>query len=111
MSGKGIDRHLFCLYVLSKFLGTDSPFLQQVLQEPWKLSTSQVSWVFICKESKKRFLIKQTNFNKTATLYDDKRLPRLIAKNPESAAKIGMDRLQNIAAAGGGFGPVRRKYI
>ena len=44
MSGKGIDRHLFCLYVLSKYLGTDSPFLQQVLQEPWKLSTSQVSW-------------------------------------------------------------------
>ncbi len=43
MTGKGIDRHLFCLYVLSKYLGTDSPFLQQVLQEPWKLSTSQVS--------------------------------------------------------------------
>jgi len=42
MTGKGIDRHLFCLYVLSKFLNLDSPFLQQVLQEPWKLSTSQV---------------------------------------------------------------------
>ncbi|CAF0838513.1 unnamed protein product [Adineta ricciae] len=41
MTGKGIDRHLFCLYVVSKFLGLDSPFLQQVLQEPWKLSTSQ----------------------------------------------------------------------
>jgi hypothetical protein len=35
----------------------------------------------------------------------------MIAKNPELAAKVGMDRLQNIAAAGGGFGPVRRKYI
>jgi len=43
MTGKGIDRHLFCLYVLSKFLNLDSPFLQQVLQEPWKLSTSQVN--------------------------------------------------------------------
>lgn len=42
MTGKGIDRHLFCLYVLSKYLGMDSPFLQQVLMEPWKLSTSQV---------------------------------------------------------------------
>ncbi|CAF4859717.1 unnamed protein product [Rotaria sp. Silwood1] len=41
MSGKGIDRHLFCLYVISKYLNLDSPFLQQVLQEPWKLSTSQ----------------------------------------------------------------------
>ncbi|CAF2975091.1 unnamed protein product [Rotaria sp. Silwood2] len=43
MSGKGIDRHLFCLYVVSKFLNLDSPFLHQVLQEPWKLSTSQVA--------------------------------------------------------------------
>ncbi|CAF2791536.1 unnamed protein product [Rotaria sp. Silwood2] len=43
MTGKGIDRHLFSLYVISKYLNLDSPFLQQVLQEPWKLSTSQVS--------------------------------------------------------------------
>ncbi|XP_076172764.1 carnitine O-palmitoyltransferase whd isoform X2 [Ptiloglossa arizonensis] len=41
MCGKGIDRHLFCLYVVSKYLEVDSPFLKQVLSEPWKLSTSQ----------------------------------------------------------------------
>ncbi|XP_045462962.1 carnitine O-palmitoyltransferase 1, liver isoform isoform X2 [Harmonia axyridis] len=41
MCGKGIDRHLFCLYVVSKYLEVDSPFLQEVLSEPWKLSTSQ----------------------------------------------------------------------
>lgn len=41
MTGKGIDRHLFCLYLVSKYLGTESPFLQQVLSEPWRLSTSQ----------------------------------------------------------------------
>lgn len=41
MCGKGIDRHLFCLYVVSKYLEVDSPFLQQVLSEPWRLSTSQ----------------------------------------------------------------------
>ncbi|KAG8576510.1 hypothetical protein GDO81_009887 [Engystomops pustulosus] len=41
MTGKGIDRHIFCLYLVSKYLGTDSPFLQQVLSEPWRLSTSQ----------------------------------------------------------------------
>ncbi|XP_030057166.1 LOW QUALITY PROTEIN: carnitine O-palmitoyltransferase 1, liver isoform [Microcaecilia unicolor] len=41
MSGSGIDRHLFCLYVVSKYLGVDSPFLKEVLSEPWKLSTSQ----------------------------------------------------------------------
>ena len=28
MSGKGVDRHLFCLYVVSRYLEQDSPFLQ-----------------------------------------------------------------------------------
>lgn len=41
MCGKGIDRHLFCLYVVSKYLEVDSPFLDKVLSEPWRLSTSQ----------------------------------------------------------------------
>ncbi|XP_043223350.1 carnitine O-palmitoyltransferase 1, liver isoform-like isoform X2 [Amphibalanus amphitrite] len=41
MMGKGIDRHLFCLYVVSKYLEVDSPFLKEVLSEPWRLSTSQ----------------------------------------------------------------------
>ncbi|GJQ68704.1 hypothetical protein Trydic_g17240 [Trypoxylus dichotomus] len=41
MCGKGVDRHLFCLYVVSKYLEIDSPFLQEVLNEPWRLSTSQ----------------------------------------------------------------------
>ncbi|CAF0926282.1 unnamed protein product [Adineta steineri] len=83
MTGKGIDRHLFCLYVISKFLGLDSPFLQQVLQEPWKLSTSQ-----------------------TPTLYDDKRLAKLVAEKPEVAEKIGWSQFKGVVGAGGGFGPV-----
>lgn len=41
MCGNGIDRHLFCLYVVSKYLEVDSPFLKEVLSEPWRLSTSQ----------------------------------------------------------------------
>lgn len=41
MTGAGIDRHLFCLYIVSKLMGIDSPFLKQVLSEPWRLSTSQ----------------------------------------------------------------------
>ncbi|XP_039309848.1 carnitine O-palmitoyltransferase 1, liver isoform-like isoform X1 [Solenopsis invicta] len=41
MCGKGIDRHLFGLYVVSKYLEIDSPFLKEVLSEPWLLSTSQ----------------------------------------------------------------------
>ncbi|XP_007502831.1 carnitine O-palmitoyltransferase 1, muscle isoform isoform X1 [Monodelphis domestica] len=43
MTGAGIDRHLFCLYVVSKYLGLHSPFLAQVLSEPWRLSTSQIA--------------------------------------------------------------------
>lgn len=42
MCGKGIDRHLFCLYVVSKYLETKSPFLEQaVVNAKWQLSTSQ----------------------------------------------------------------------
>ncbi|XP_036842520.1 carnitine palmitoyl transferase I isoform X4 [Oncorhynchus mykiss] len=41
MTGSGIDRHLFCLYIMSKYLSIHSPFLKQVLSEPWRLSTSQ----------------------------------------------------------------------
>ena len=41
MCGRGVDRHLFCLYVVSKYLEVESPFLQKALSEPWRLSTSQ----------------------------------------------------------------------
>uniref|UniRef100_A0A8C5G8I8 carnitine O-palmitoyltransferase n=1 Tax=Gouania willdenowi TaxID=441366 RepID=A0A8C5G8I8_GOUWI len=41
MTGGGIDRHLFCLYVVSKYLGEESAFLKEVLSDPWRLSTSQ----------------------------------------------------------------------
>lgn len=41
--GKGVDRHLFVLFVLSKYLGIQSAFLDQFSQQQqWKLSTSQV---------------------------------------------------------------------
>ncbi|XP_015762575.1 PREDICTED: carnitine O-palmitoyltransferase 1, liver isoform-like [Acropora digitifera] len=43
MSGEGVDRHLFGLYVVSKYLEQDSPFLIEALKEPWKLSTSQTA--------------------------------------------------------------------
>lgn len=41
MTGKGVDRHLFTLYVVSRYLGLESKFLDKALTEPWKLSTSQ----------------------------------------------------------------------
>lgn len=36
MTGQGIDRHLFCLYVVSKYLGEDSAFLKEV----WRVVAS-----------------------------------------------------------------------
>ena len=43
MSGQGVDRHLFCLYVVSQYLQVDEPFLNSYLKEKWVLSTSQTA--------------------------------------------------------------------
>lgn len=34
MTGSGIDRHLLCLYIMSKYLNVDSPFLKKVRTTP-----------------------------------------------------------------------------
>ena len=41
MNGEGIDRHLFALYVVSRGLGYESQFLEDIIKRPWTLSTSQ----------------------------------------------------------------------
>jgi len=41
MVGKGIDRHLFGLYVICSYLGLESSFLKKAFSMPWGLSTSQ----------------------------------------------------------------------
>ncbi|KAG1650422.1 Carnitine O-palmitoyltransferase 1, liver isoform [Nymphon striatum] len=41
MNGKGIDRHIFALYVACKGLGYESDFLKNIISRPWTLSTSQ----------------------------------------------------------------------
>ena len=41
MTGKGVDRHLFALYIVSKGMDMSSDFLNEALTIPWKLSTSQ----------------------------------------------------------------------
>lgn len=43
MIGKGCDRHLFGLYVVSVGKSIDSPFLKFALGRKWKLTTSQTS--------------------------------------------------------------------
>ena len=41
LTGRGIDRHLFGLYVVSSGKGIESPFLKNALSGSWQLSTSQ----------------------------------------------------------------------
>ncbi|KAM7314208.1 hypothetical protein ISCGN_003993 [Ixodes scapularis] len=41
MSGKGVDRHLFALFVACKGLKYESEFLTNAIMRPWTLSTSQ----------------------------------------------------------------------
>uniref|UniRef100_A0A674MKP7 Carnitine O-palmitoyltransferase n=1 Tax=Takifugu rubripes TaxID=31033 RepID=A0A674MKP7_TAKRU len=46
-TGAGIDRHLFCLYVVSKCLGVESPFLKELESEAWRLSSSHIPYQMI----------------------------------------------------------------
>ncbi|ULT88002.1 hypothetical protein L3Y34_007285 [Caenorhabditis briggsae] len=41
MAGKGVDRHLFALYVVARYLEIKVPFLDNVFKRNWSLSTSQ----------------------------------------------------------------------
>jgi carnitine O-palmitoyltransferase 1 len=40
--GRGVDRHLFALYVAGQAISTDIKFVKEALSIPWKLSTSQI---------------------------------------------------------------------
>jgi len=57
MNGKGIDRHLFALYVAARGMNQDCQFLKRVLSIPWTMSTSQqpqqqISWAPVCSEER-----------------------------------------------------------
>lgn len=43
MTGSGIDRHLFCLYVVSKYLAVESPFLKEVSNHNKKCVQCKIS--------------------------------------------------------------------
>lgn len=47
MTGSGIDRHLFVLYVMSQATNIKSPFLQHYVSQKWLLSTSQVTFLLL----------------------------------------------------------------
>ncbi|CAD5212841.1 unnamed protein product [Bursaphelenchus okinawaensis] len=51
MVGKGVDRHLFVMYVLSKYKGMTSDFLEHYVSQKWTLSTTQPPNVTnVCEE-------------------------------------------------------------
>ncbi|KOB77410.1 putative carnitine o-acyltransferase, partial [Operophtera brumata] len=90
MAGRGIDRHLFCLYVVSKYLELESPFLQEVFNEPWRLSTSQTPH----GKSTKR----------TRTI-----LRAISARGGSysiASSELYINKHSKCVSAGGGFGPV-----
>lgn len=41
MCGKGIDRHLFALYIVQRYLEEESTFMKKVMPPTYLLSTSQ----------------------------------------------------------------------
>ncbi|TKR69876.1 hypothetical protein L596_021969 [Steinernema carpocapsae] len=41
MVGHGVDRHLFALYIVAKYLQIENPFLESVFNTPYALSSSQ----------------------------------------------------------------------
>lgn len=47
MTGSGIDRHLFCLYIVSKYFGVNSPFLKQVSTTPLTLQSVKLLCSFL----------------------------------------------------------------
>lgn len=84
MTGKGVDRHLFTLYVVSRYLGLESKFLDKALTQPWKLSTSQVR-----------------------SLFGVSKLKQDSIQTPHSqAGLLNFNKNPTMLSAGGGFGPV-----
>jgi carnitine O-palmitoyltransferase 1, liver isoform len=41
MCGRGVERHIFAMYVVSMSMDAESEFLQNALKIPWRMSTSQ----------------------------------------------------------------------
>jgi carnitine O-palmitoyltransferase 1 len=61
MTGRGVDRHMFALYVVAVGTQTDSSFLSTAMKRGWKLSTSQIPQImphgeFIGNQHKEEWL-------------------------------------------------------
>lgn len=92
MSGKGVDRHLFALYVVAKGRNMSSNFLNNALSMPWKLSTSQQPQV----QTRKWPAVKKGIKSGLVHWWDDQ----------GNKVEGGPPSIYNVFSPGGGFGPV-----
>lgn len=72
MTGEGIDRHLFCLYVVSKYLGEDSPFLREVravVASCREISAHKISSMWISTDQLTIFLLILQQYNQSGSEY------------------------------------------
>lgn len=98
MTGQGIDRHLFCLYVVSKYLGEDSAFLKEV----WRGAGVTLSFVDCCCQS---HLCENCIHDAFQVLSEPWRLST--SQTPLQQVELfDLVKHPEYASSGGGFGPV-----
>lgn len=99
MTGSGIDRHLLCLYIVSKYLGIDSLFLKKVRRISESFSFSSIFT--------KRF-VKQSFCSQCARLQVLSEPWRLsTSQTPQQQLNlVDINKFPKYVSAGGGFGPV-----
>lgn len=52
MCGYGVDRHLFALYIVQRYLEEESPFMKKIMPPTYLLSTSQTPLNQCAEEAK-----------------------------------------------------------
>jgi len=92
MTGQGVDRHLFALYVVAKGRNMNCDFLNRSLSMPWRLSTSQQPQV---QTNKWPPIIAAIDAGRVKWYNDD-----------GSAIEGGPSSVNDVYSPGGGFGPV-----
>lgn len=100
MTGGGIDRHLFCLYVVSKYLGLESPFLKEVIFIPLSFTCITLSRLGVCF-----FNLRRDGVRVFQVLSE----PWRLSTSQTPVQQVELFDLVNhpeYISCGGGFGPV-----
>lgn len=111
MTGSGIDRHLFCLYIVSKYFGVDSPFLTKV----WLLLNvvSFFFWFwfnFFVWQSQPFFVLFPNIYVSLKVLSEPWKLST--SQTPQQQLNlVDINKFPTYVGAGGGFGPVSKIVV